>query len=151
MNNALSNQIDIICIGKLKSSSAFYAGITEYSKRIKSNLNIIELTGHTQKDELSKILSKIDGKAALICLDETGNNLSSQKFATNINQLSQARSKLQFIIGGADGLDDVIRQKASLVLSFGKLTWPHMMVRLMLVEQIYRAQQILANHPYHRE
>lgn len=151
MNNNLSNQIDIICVGKLKNTSAFYDGISDYSKRLKGQLNIIELTGHNQKDELSKIQTKIDDKAAIVCLDETGDNLSSQKFASKLGEFSQNHSKLQFIIGGADGLDDAIRQKASLVLSFGKLTWPHMMVRLMLVEQIYRAQQILANHPYHRE
>ncbi|MEM7618364.1 MAG: 23S rRNA (pseudouridine(1915)-N(3))-methyltransferase RlmH [Pseudomonadota bacterium] len=151
MNNNLSNQIDIICVGKLKNTSAFYAGIADYSKRIKSQLNIIELTGHTQKDELSKITSKIDEKAAIICLDETGKNLTSSNLASKLGELSQNHSKLQFVIGGADGLDDSIRKKASLVLSFGQLTWPHMMVRLMLVEQIYRSQQILANHPYHRE
>jgi len=151
MNNSLSNQIDLICVGKLKNTSAFYNGINDYSKRLQSKLKVIELTGHNQKDEISKILSKIDDKAALIALDERGQNILSHKFASHLGGLSQKHSKLQFIIGGADGLDDEIRQRASLVLSFGKLTWPHMMVRLMLVEQIYRAQQILANHPYHRE
>lgn len=151
MNNSLSSQIDIICIGKLKSSSAFYDGILDYSKRLQSHLNIIELTGQNQKDEISKINSKIDSKAALICLDERGQNISSQKFSKTLAQFSQNYPKLQFIIGGADGLNDELRQKSSLILSLGKLTWPHMMARLMLVEQIYRAQQILANHPYHRE
>jgi len=151
MNNSLSNQIDIICVGKLKNTSSFYDGIIDYSKRLKGSLNIIELTGHTQKDELSKILSKLDEKAVIICLDEKGDNLTSQKLSAKLGDLSQNNQKLQFIIGGADGLDDNIRKKASLVLSFSKLTWPHMMVRLMLVEQIYRAQQILAKHPYHRE
>ena len=58
---------------------------------------------------------------------------------------------MQFVIGGADGLNDEIRNRASILLSFGQQTWPHMLARVMILEQIYRAQQILKNHPYHRE
>ena len=61
------------------------------------------------------------------------------------------RGKGAFLIGGADGLDDAVRARAELTLSFGRLTWPHLLARGMLAEQIYRCQQILAGHPYHRD
>ncbi len=149
--NSSFKQIEIICIGKLKTTSPFATAIIDYTKRLTGVLKIIELTGHNQKDELSKIHSKIDKNTALICLDETGKSLPSIDFAKKLEQISLTAPKIQFIIGGADGLNDDLRQQSKLLLSFGKQTWPHMMVRLMLVEQIYRAQQILANHPYHRE
>ena len=149
--NASFKQIDIICVGKLKNTSPFFQGIDDYTRRLSSSIKFIEITGHNQKDELSKIKTKLDNNAPLICLDETGKSLPSMNFAQKLNDISLTCPKVQFIIGGADGLDQELRNQSKLLLSFGKQTWPHMMVRLMLVEQIYRAQQILANHPYHRE
>jgi 23S rRNA (pseudouridine1915-N3)-methyltransferase len=85
-------------------------------------------------------------------MDERGKSLPSLKFADKIRDLqNQGRSHIQFIIGGADGLGDDIRKRADLLLSFGAQTWPHMLARVMLLEQIYRCQQILSGHPYHRE
>lgn len=127
----------------------FAAPFDEYQKRLKAKFNIIELEGHSQKEELEKLKSKISPTSSLIVLDEKGKSFSSIEFSKKLDSLEN--SNLQIIIGGADGLDDDIRNRADLLISFGKQTWPHMMVRVMVMEQLYRAQQILANHPYHRE
>ena len=85
-------------------------------------------------------------------LDEKGKTITSSEFARDIELFQTSKNgKTQIIIGGADGLSDEIRQRADLLLSFGQQTWPHMMVRIMLLEQLYRAEKIIANHPYHRE
>ncbi|GAA6188475.1 23S rRNA (pseudouridine(1915)-N(3))-methyltransferase RlmH [Litorivita sp. NS0012-18] len=91
-------------------------------------------------------------KGAVICaLDERGKLMSSPDFADKIAAWRDAgRSDLAFIIGGADGIDPALRAEADFSLSFGKMVWPHMMVRVMLSEQIYRAASILAGGPYHR-
>jgi len=143
------SSVDLIAIGRLKSKSVFMPPFEEYQKRLKTKLNVIELEGHSQKEELEKLKSKISSDAALVVLDEKGKSFSSIEFSKKLDGFEQ--SKLQIIIGGADGLDDEIRNKADLLMSFGRQTWPHMMVRVMMMEQLYRAQQILANHPYHRE
>ncbi len=142
----------IIAIGRLKSNSHFYTAYEEYEKRLKGKVELFEVAGHTQKEELENIKSKLIPSSPLIALDETGKSLTSVEFSQKINNIQNIKpGKIQFIIGGADGLDDDIRHQADLVLSFGKMTWPHMLARVMLIEQIYRAQLILTNHPYHRE
>ena len=105
-----------------------------------------------QEDEAHKILDKMANNAFVVVMDERGNGLKSLDFANTIKNLQNSgENHIQFIIGGADGLTDDVRNQANLLLSFGQQTWPHMMARVMLLEQIYRAQQILAGHPYHRE
>ncbi|PYC47430.1 23S rRNA (pseudouridine(1915)-N(3))-methyltransferase RlmH [Litorivita pollutaquae] len=91
-------------------------------------------------------------KGAVICaLDERGKLMTSPEFADKLAGWRDAgRSDLAFIIGGADGIDPSLRAEADFSLSFGKMVWPHMMVRAMLSEQIYRAASILAGGPYHR-
>ncbi len=90
--------------------------------------------------------------ATLVALDERGKNVSSVEFAQMIGQWRDSGIQdLAFIIGGADGLDESLRAQAVRNLSFGRMTWPHMMVRALLAEQLYRAQSILTGHPYHRE
>ena len=89
---------------------------------------------------------------ALILLDERGKNLSSEDFADKIGALRDGgRAALVIAIGGPDGHDPALaRRRPTLVLSFGALTWPHQLVRMMLAEQLYRAATILSGHPYHR-
>ena len=88
----------------------------------------------------------------IVALDERGQSLTSPQLASWIGaRQGEAVQHLAFVIGGADGLDESLRSEARLVLGFGRLTWPHMLARVMLLEQLYRAQQILAGHPYHRE
>ena len=89
--------------------------------------------------------------AVTIALDERGKLLTSPDFADLLGRWrDEGRGDAAFVIGGADGIDKPLRQKADFKLSFGKMVWPHMLVRVMLSEQLYRAASILANSPYHR-
>ena len=102
--------------------------------------------------EADAILAALPDRATLVALDETGKALASTEFAQRIADWRDAGvADLAFVIGGADGLDDSVRRRADLLLSFGRATWPHMLVRGLLAEQIYRARQIIAGHPYHRD
>ena len=89
--------------------------------------------------------------AALVTLDERGQMLTSPEFARMIAAWRDQARDVAFVIGGADGIDPGLRQRADLAISFGKMVWPHMLVRVMLAEQIYRATTILAGSPYHRD
>lgn len=90
--------------------------------------------------------------AATVALDERGRAMTSPDFAALVARLRDAgRGDLAFLIGGADGLDPALRDRADAVLSLGPMVWPHMLVRVMLAEQLYRAATILAGTPYHRE
>jgi 23S rRNA (pseudouridine1915-N3)-methyltransferase len=92
------------------------------------------------------------GHEVVILLDEKGEQLSSTEFAGKLGQWRDAgRREARFLIGGADGFGDAERGSADLLLAFGKATWPHLLARSMLAEQLWRATSILANHPYHRE
>jgi len=111
------------------------------------------LSGAQLKTREADLLSaQIPDGATLVVLDERGKNLTSPEFAQRLGAWRDDSIRdIVFVIGGADGLDDNLRNRAGLVLSLGKLTWPHMLVRGLLAEQIYRAQCILSGHPYHRE
>ena len=102
--------------------------------------------------EGSLLLNALPKGILLVAMDERGKSLSSVDFASKIgNWRDEGVRELAFVIGGANGLDDRVRAQARLVLSFGTQTWPHMLVRGLIAEQIYRAQCILGGHPYHRE
>lgn len=139
-------QIDVLAAGKLKKGPLLEL-CANYKKRIRWPFSMTEIEGHNQKDEESKFLKKIKPKSFVIALDERGKTFKSTDFSKKIEQ----EENVQFIIGGADGLTPAVREKSNLILSFGEQTWPHMLARVMLLEQIYRAQQILSGHPYHRE
>jgi 23S rRNA (pseudouridine1915-N3)-methyltransferase len=104
-----------------------------------------------RKAEAELLLARIPKDSTLVALDGRGKALGSEAFA---NQLARWRDEgigdLAFVIGGADGLDPAVLRRARFVLSLGSMTWPHLLVRAMLAEQIYRAQSILLGHPYHR-
>lgn len=143
--------VEIICIGKMKND-ALLPVWENYARRLLGKLTLTELEGKSQKDEWDKISQRLNPQAALIVLDETGKSLGSRNFAQKIEEIQNSgAASLQFVIGGADGLSDDIRRQARLVLAFGQQTWPHLLARVMLLEQIYRTQQILAGHPYHRD
>ncbi len=142
--------IDLIVVGKLKNdplSDIF----DDYKKRLTWKFTLIELEGKNQVDELSKISEKLKPSSALIIMDERGKSLPSREFAAKMEHWQTVFNHIQFVIGGADGLSDDIRKQATMLLSLGSQTWPHMLARVMLMEQIYRAQQITAGHPYHRD
>ena len=97
------------------------------------------------------LLAAIPEHARIIVLDENGKNDTSKEFAIRLGEWRDAgTATVAFIIGGADGIDGAVRNRADTILSFGTLTWPHMLVRALLAEQIYRAHAILSGHPYHR-
>ena len=97
------------------------------------------------------LLQAIDPDSIVIGLDELGTSLTSPEFANVFEHYrNEGIKSLTFLIGGADGLSDAVRSRCQRLLSFGRMTWPHLLVRGLLVEQIYRAQQILSGHPYHR-
>ncbi|MCP5367624.1 MAG: 23S rRNA (pseudouridine(1915)-N(3))-methyltransferase RlmH [Hyphomicrobiales bacterium] len=102
--------------------------------------------------EGEKLLAAVPKGARVVVLDERGKNLSSSDLADLLGAWRDGGvGDIAFLVGGADGVDRPVRDRADLVLSLGAMTWPHMMVRGMLAEQLFRAQCILGNHPYHRE
>jgi 23S rRNA (pseudouridine1915-N3)-methyltransferase len=125
-----------------------------------SGLSIIELRekraltgGDKKRSENALIADALARRGGpLIVLDETGTSFTSRAFADKLQGwIERGDSDVTFVIGGANGLDDAIRARADLVLSFGPMTWPHMLARVLLCEQLWRAISILARHPYHRD
>lgn len=138
-------------IGKCKTSSPEGEIIQRYQERMKWKLVIKEQDNSTQEEEAKFLQSCINSGAKTIVLDERGENMSSPQLAKIIdNWITNGASEICFLIGGADGHLEETRQKADLVLSFGKLTLPHILMRAVLAEQIYRIETIIAGHPYHR-
>lgn len=145
-------KIIILAIGKCKKNSPEAAIIAEYAKRSNWEIIIKEKDNSTQEDEAKFLQGSIPHNAKVIVLDERGENIKSQELAKRIeNWQNNGCSEICFLIGGADGHLQSTRDKADLLLSFGKLTLPHMLMRAVLSEQIYRIQTIIAGHPYHRE
>jgi 23S rRNA (pseudouridine1915-N3)-methyltransferase len=148
-------KIRIIAVGKQKSSPTKEL-CEEYLKRLNWNVSLKEIDapkGSTSAQEAPLIVKELAKPTLVIALDERGETLSSPEFAKKLAGWQNAApgNEVTFLIGGADGFDNEVRQKAKFLMSFGKQTWPHMLVRVMLLEQIYRAQQIIAGHPYHRQ
>lgn len=144
-------KIQILAIGKCKKGSPEDMLIKEYQKRLSWDLSITEKENDSKEKESEFLLSHIPSSAKVVVLDERGENISSIDFAQKIeNWRLNGTSEICFLIGGADGHTDSVRRRADLILSFGKLTLPHMLIRAVLAEQIYRAQTILSGHPYHR-
>ena len=151
--------INIVCIGKIKES--FYRdAICEYAKRLTRfcKFNIIELQesrlegndiNKVQINEGRSIIPKLKGY--IIVLDLGGNMLSSTELANKIDSLqSGGVSEITFVIGGSYGLSEEVKCKADLTLCFGKMTYPHQLMRVILTEQIYRAYMINSNSEYHK-
>lgn len=148
-------KIRIIAVGRQKSSPTQEL-CDEYLKRMKWNVSIREIDtpkGSSSLQESPLILKQVPKSDFIVALDERGETFGSPEFAQKLGkwQNQAPANEITFIIGGADGLAPEIRKKAKFLMSFGKQTWPHMLVRVMLLEQVYRAQQILAGHPYHRQ
>jgi 23S rRNA (pseudouridine1915-N3)-methyltransferase len=102
-------------------------------------------------EEAAAVSAAVSPKSVLVALDEHGDNIDSAAFARHLGRWrDESVANTIFMIGGADGLSPDLRRKAKLVIAFGSATWPHQMVRVMLLEQVYRAATILAGHPYHR-
>ena len=139
-------RLHIIACGKIGRCAE--ADLVErYLKRIRWDTKVTELpdTGGT-------VPTPKDTPARTIMLDEKGKQMSSTEFAHLLGRWrDDGVREARFLIGAADGFDDAQRADADHLIAFGKATWPHMMARAMLAEQLFRATSILANHPYHRE
>lgn len=130
----------------------------EYAGRLSWPLTLreVEVKKRLPAEELKRqeaglLLDAVPAGATIVALDERGTALSSAAFAQRVGGWRDSGvGDLAFLIGGADGHGEEVRKRAAFLLAFGPATWPHMMVRGMLAEQLYRAQQILAGHPYHR-
>mgnify|MGYP000995473000 FL=1 len=158
-------KIKIVTVGKLKEKY-LKDGITEYSKRLSrfANLEMIELADEKTPDRASdsenqkilelegtRILSKIGDRDFVIVLAIEGKSLSSEEFSKQLEQAPiNGFSTLTFVIGGSLGLFPQVKKRANLSISFGRLTLPHQLMRLVLVEQIYRAFTIQQGSPYHK-
>ncbi|MEI8378036.1 MAG: 23S rRNA (pseudouridine(1915)-N(3))-methyltransferase RlmH [bacterium] len=155
-------QIKIIVVGKLKEKS--YQEISdEFSKRIRPYCSekIIEIQAENLKNvstdkiararEAQKILPNLSEDAFVVILDIKGQQLSSESLAKKVQEISNSGvNELIFVIGGATGLDETVKARADLSLSFSKMTFTHQFARLMLQEQLYRAFKIINNEPYHK-
>ncbi|QQP88559.1 23S rRNA (pseudouridine(1915)-N(3))-methyltransferase RlmH [Skermanella rosea] len=130
----------------------------EYARRMTWPLVLkeVESKKRVPPDELKRLeadllLSAVPNAATIVALDERGAALSSERFAEKLGGWRDTGvGDVAFLIGGADGHGEAVAKRADLMLALGPMTWPHLMVRAMLAEQLYRAQQILAGHPYHR-
>lgn len=150
-------RLTICTVGRLKAGPERDL-IAKYTKRVQWPLEIVEveerrkLSAAELKSRESELLAgALPAGTIRIAMDERGKTLSSQDFAGKLGAWRDQGRDIAFLVGGAGGLSPEHRKNADLVLSFGAATWPHMLARVMLVEQIYRAQEILAGHPYHRE
>jgi len=144
-------KITLGVIGKCKKGSPEDEIIRRYQERMKWDLQIKERDNSTQAEEAKFLQSCINPNAKTVVLDERGKNITSPELADIItNWMNEGSSEICFLIGGADGHLEATRKKADLVLSFGKLTLPHILMRAVLTEQIYRVETIISGHPYHR-
>lgn len=149
--------MQLISVGKQKDAEIGVL-IDDYRKRLHGKITETVLSASTapqalqrQEKEAIAIRQALLPQHKMIVLDERGQNIDSPQFAALVQKWTDDNLQLAFVIGGADGVHESLRQDAHYILSFGKLTWPHRMVRLMLYEQIYRAHTINTGHPYHRE
>lgn len=150
--------IRIICVGKLKERY-WKEAVEEYTKRISkySKIEIIEVADYNSNDvntilsnEKNSIIKHINEKDYIVTLEIKGHQLDSLELANKIDNLFLNHSNLVFIIGSSYGLHDDIKTRANYSLSFSKMTFPHQMFRIMLLEQIYRSYKILNNESYHK-
>jgi 23S rRNA (pseudouridine1915-N3)-methyltransferase len=139
--------------GPLKDLERLYAGRIASPLEIREVVEKRKLSPAEMKEREGELLLEACPKdAVLVALDERGKLLPSLEFSRRLGQWRDGGARdLAFLIGGAEGLSETVKKRASLVLSLGAATWPHFLARGMLLEQIYRAETLLAGHPYHRE
>ena len=158
-------KVNVIAVGKVKEKF-FRGAIDEYVKRLGRycKLEIIEVTDEKTPDNASdhevelikekegeRILKNISSDAYVIALAIEGKQLSSEELAEKIDKLGiQGTSHIQLVIGGSLGLADKVLKRADMLLSFSKMTFPHQLMRVVLLEQVYRAYRIIHNEPYHK-
>jgi 23S rRNA (pseudouridine1915-N3)-methyltransferase len=148
--------IRIIAVGK-KHESWVSEGIERYQKRLKRPFNVEwVLLSHSSLDALAarqeesgRILSRLDNRDYVVLLDEHGKNISSIDLSTQLTSLLDISQPVVMVIGGAYGVDETVAKRANFIWSLSNLVFPHQLVRLLLIEQLYRAQEIGAGKAYH--
>ncbi|MAQ71281.1 MAG: 23S rRNA (pseudouridine(1915)-N(3))-methyltransferase RlmH [Alphaproteobacteria bacterium] len=151
-------KVTLIVSGKMKSGPELDLYIN-YIERLPYSVSLIEIdvkgSDETQKNlsenkRFMEELSRINGY--VIALDEKGKSLTSRQIAEKFNNITLlGHDHIIFLIGGSSGLSEEVKQQCDLLISFGKMTWPHKLVRVMLAEQLYRIYSINVNHPYHKD
>ena len=146
---------NIYAIGNMKTSPEAEI-FWKYSKRIKS-IELFEFVSKfseenkKKEDESEKLLSMIKNNGKKILLDQNGQNLDSYEFSSLLlNLANDGCNKVNFIIGGSNGVSNELKKNVDMMLSFSKMTFPHILARIILLEQIYRAETIILKHPYHK-
>ena len=150
--------ITIFTVGK-KHEAWVSEGIERYQKRLKAPFNVtwglIAPSGfegpRARQEESERLLSRLNAYDYIVLLDERGKQLDSPGIAQLLEHPLNTSQKIALIIGGAYGVDDTIHQRASFIWSLSPLVFPHQLVRLILTEQLYRAQEITLGHPYHHQ
>ncbi|WP_042220980.1 23S rRNA (pseudouridine(1915)-N(3))-methyltransferase RlmH [Oceanobacillus manasiensis] len=158
-------KITLVSVGKLKEKY-LKQGIQEYMKRLSAyaKVDIVEVADEKAPENMSeaemlevkrkegeRILSHISQDTYVITLEINGKMLSSEQLATKMDELATyGKSKIAFVIGGSLGISDEVQKRSDLALSFSKMTFPHQVMRLILLEQVYRAFRIIRGEPYHK-
>jgi 23S rRNA (pseudouridine1915-N3)-methyltransferase len=151
-------RVTIAAVGRDRKS-LFRDLYDTYAQRLRWPINLREVEARSnrggevqRREEGERLLAAVPQGALVIALDESGKTLTSRGLADWISRgMDDGMGDLALVIGGADGLDGDVLVRADLTLSLGRLTWPHLLVRGLVVEQLYRVQQIIAGHPYHRD
>ena len=158
-------RIVVAAVGRLKRGAEADLAQRYLERAVKSgrgiglrSLEVVEIAESRARDAQRRMLEEsialanvIPERAAVVLLDPRGNALDSNAFAKRLRGWNDNGRDVAFVIGGPDGLAPTLSDRATLHLAFGALTWPHQLVRVMLLEQIYRAITLLSGHPYHRE
>ena len=145
-------KITVIAVGKLKERF-WRDACAEYSKRLGGycNLTVREIPDSNREQESTLVLEALPENATIIVLDIQGKETSSEALASRIERYTvEGVSHLVFVIGGSDGLTNAVKERASLHMSFGPITLPHNLARVVLLEQVYRAFKIIKREPYHK-
>ncbi len=145
---------EIVCVGKIKEDY-IRSGIADYSRRIGryASFSVTEIpdrpdSADAVREESAALMRRLDG--FVILLDLRGREISSEELSAEMEKAYLSHPKIQFVIGGSSGVDDSVRKRADVCVRFGRVTYPHMLMRLVLCEQIYRALAIAESLPYHK-
>ena len=155
-------RVHLCAIGRIRADQPERALIDDYQTRFNrtgkplalgplSEVEFEDKKGGGMEAEADLLLRAVPSGALLVTMDERGKVMSSPEFAAQLARWrDEGRQDVAFVIGGADGIAPGLRDRAAFSISFGRMVWPHMLVRVMLAEQLYRAANILAGGPYHR-
>lgn len=147
--------IRIVAVGRLKRGPEREL-FDRYVERTRPRVELVEIAEsrgsalEIRRKDAAAILAACPEGSIMVALDEGGASPDSQQFSTMLETWLTTGKQVSFVIGGAEGLEASVIERADSRISFGRMTWPHMIVRLLLAEQIYRARAISAGHPYHR-